>query len=396
MERLEQKLLVQKIERGVVIDHITPCKGFLIYNILNPDPGSTAVIAKNVPSTKLGRKDLVKIEGEYITSSLVNVIALISPTATINIISDWSVKSKERVNPPREVVGVIDCRNPSCGSKGPNSRFSVNLNTESLELTTLKCGSCGYVYYYEDAVKEISQRASSGILVSRTRVQRELLDLLVKKGGLRYRQKFRLKSGRVSPYFINMGALNDGESLSKLRWIFASYIALLLKENILEDFDFVFGPAYKGINLASLVCEGLKEYYGINKRFLYDRKEVKEYGDVRMDGSIVGSEYFQPGQKILIVDDTVTTGRTKVASIKKLDSLGSHRVVAVVVAVDRQETSEEEGISAVEYLEKTLGVRVHPILTASSIYEMIKSGLSQEEREDWVRYYRDYGVVKLS
>ncbi|MEM4421950.1 MAG: aspartate carbamoyltransferase regulatory subunit, partial [Candidatus Caldarchaeum sp.] len=139
MERLEQKLLVQKIERGVVIDHITPCKGFLIYNILNPDPGSTAVIAKNVPSTKLGRKDLVKIEGEYITSSLVNVIALISPTATINIISDWSVKSKERVNPPREVVGVIDCRNPSCGSKGPNSRFSVNLNTENLELTTLKC-----------------------------------------------------------------------------------------------------------------------------------------------------------------------------------------------------------------------------------------------------------------
>ncbi len=193
-----------------------------------------------------------------------------------------------------------------------------------------------------------------------------------------------------------MGALNDGESLSKLRWIFASYIALLLKENILEDFDFVFGPAYKGINLASLVCEGLKEYYGINKRFLYDRKEVKEYGDVAMDGSIVGSEYFQPGQKILIVDDTVTTGRTKAASIKKLDSLGSHRVVAVVVAVDRQETSEEEEVSAVEYLEKTLGVKVHPILTASSIYEMIKGELPPEEREDWIRYYRDYGVVKLS
>jgi aspartate carbamoyltransferase regulatory subunit len=92
-----EKLLVEKIEKAVVIDHITPCKGFQVYNIFNPDPDSTAVIAKNVPSRKYGRKDLVKIEGEYITSTLVNIIALIGPTATINIISDWKVKSKERV-----------------------------------------------------------------------------------------------------------------------------------------------------------------------------------------------------------------------------------------------------------------------------------------------------------
>ncbi|MDW8063647.1 MAG: orotate phosphoribosyltransferase [Candidatus Caldarchaeum sp.] len=395
MERPEEKLLVQKIERGIVIDHIAPCKGVLIYSILNPDPGSTAVIAKNVPSAKHGRKDLVKIEGEYITSSLVNVIALISPTATINIISDWRVKSKERVKPPKEVVGVIDCRNPSCMSKGPNSRFSVELNP-SIELTTLRCTHCGYIYYYEDAVREITQKASSGILVSRSRVRRELLDLLVRKGGLRYHQRFRLKSGRLSPYFVNVGALNDGESLAKLRWIFASYIALLLQEGLIEDFDFVFGPAYKAINLASLTCEGLKEYYAINKRFLYDRKEVKNYGDVSMDGSIVGSEYFSPGQKILIVDDTITTGKTKIASLNKLSTLGDPKIVAVVVAVDRQEVSEEGGLSAVEYLEKHLGVKIFPILPASTIYEMIKQDLSPEERTDWISYYNEYGVVKLS
>jgi aspartate carbamoyltransferase regulatory subunit len=123
-----EKLLVEKIEKGVVIDHITPCKGFLVYNIFNPDPDSTAVIAKNVPSRKYGRKDLVKIEGEYITSTLVNIIALIAPTATINIISDWKVKSKERVKPPEQLVGVIDCRNPACGSKGPSSVFTLQLN----------------------------------------------------------------------------------------------------------------------------------------------------------------------------------------------------------------------------------------------------------------------------
>jgi orotate phosphoribosyltransferase len=355
-----EKLLVEKIEKGVVIDRITPCKGFLVYNIFNPDPDSTAVIAKNVPSRKYGRKDLVKIEGEYITSTLVNIIALIAPIATINIISDWKVKSKERVKPPEQLVGVIDCRNPACGSKGPSSVFTLQLNP-ILEHSSLRCSLCGYTYYYEDAVREITQKAHSGILVSRNRVKRELITLLIKKGGLRIHQSFRLKSGRVSPYFINMGALNDGDSLAKLRWVFASYIALLLKEGLINDFDFVFGPAYKGINLASLTCEGLKEYYGINKRFLYDRKEVKNYGDVSMDGAIVGSEYFRPGQSILIVDDTITTGKTKVVSFERLSALGEHRIEAVVVAVDRQETAEEYGMSAVQYLEKTFSVKIFPI-----------------------------------
>jgi len=390
-----EKLLVEKIERGVVIDHITPCKGFLIYNILNPDPDSTAVVAKNVASKKYGRKDLVKIEGEYITSSLVNVIALISPTATINIISESKVKSKERVKPPEELVGVIDCRNPSCISKGPNSRFIVQLNPQ-LELSSIRCHYCGYTYYYDDAVKEITRKAFSGILVSRSRIQRELLTLLVKKGGLRYHQQFKLKSGRLSPYFVNVGALNDGESLAKLRWIFASYIALLLKEGFIEDFDFVFGPAYKGINLASLTCEGLREYYGINKRFLYDRKEIKDYGDVSMDSTIVGAEYFQKGQRILIVDDTITTGRTKIQSFERLSILGEHKVVAVVVAVDRQETSEEEGVSAVEYIQRKLGMKIFSILPASTMYEMIKRELTPEEQRQWIEYYEKYGAVRLA
>jgi len=149
----------------------------------------------------------------------------------------------------------------------------------------------------------VTQKAHSGILVSRNRDKRELITLLIKKGGLRIHQSFRLKSGRVSPYFINMGALNDGESLAKLRWVFGSYIALLLEEGLINDFDFVFGPAYKGINLASLTCEGLKEYYGINKRFLYDRKEVKNYGDVSMDGAI--AKYCGMSETSTVTDSSV-------------------------------------------------------------------------------------------
>jgi orotate phosphoribosyltransferase len=227
----------------------------------------------------------------------------------------------------------------------------------------------------------VTQKAHSGILVSRNRDKRELITLLIKKGGLRIHQSFRLKSGRVSPYFINMGALNDGESLAKLRWVFGSYIALLLEEGLINYFDFVFGPAYKGITLASLTCEGLKEYYGINKRFLYDRKEVKNYGDVSMDGAIVGSEYFRPGQSILIVSRRYDNdGEDQSCFLRETLLHRRAQDRSCVVAVDRQETAEEYGMSAVQYLEKTFSVKIFPILPASEIYEMIKRDLSPEER----------------
>ncbi|MEM4574226.1 MAG: phosphoribosyltransferase family protein, partial [Candidatus Caldarchaeum sp.] len=108
------------------------------------------------------------------------------------------------------------------------------------------------------------------------------------------------------------------------------------------------------------------------------------------------SEYYTPGRKILIVDDTVTTGQTKLASFQKLSRLGNPKIVGVVVAVDRQEVSEEEKTSAVEFLEKALGVKIFPILSATNIYEMVKHELSPEERAEWIKYYDGYGVVKLS
>jgi len=388
-----KKMLVSKIERGIVIDHISPCKGLQILKLLNPGPEATVVMAKNVASTKFGRKDLVKIEGEYLTSTQVDMIALISPTATVNIIESREVKEKKEVRPPSELRHLIDCRNPLCPSKGLLSRFVVVLK-EPLEHSYFECKACGHRVYYEEGIEEVLKGASAGILISREKVQAALLDLLTKKGGLRLGQKFRLKSGRVSPFFVNLGALNDGESLSRLRWVLAGFVRVLLDEGKLKDFDFVFGPAYKGINLAALTCEGLNEYIGLNRRYLYDRKEEKLYGDTTMDRQIVGGEYFKEGQRVLVVDDTVTTGQTKIESIRKLSALGSHELVGVVVCVDRQETSGEAG-SAAEHVKRKLGVEVHSILTATDIYHMIKGMLSDEERAAWLDYYAKYGAVKL-
>ena len=198
---------------------------------------------------------------------------------------------------------------------------------------------------------------------------------------------------------MNLGALTDGESLAAVKWAFASYIVLLMEQGSLGDFDYVFGPSYKGIGLAALTCEGLNELYGMDKRYMYDRKEAKDYGDISADKVIVGASYFQQGQRILVVDDTMTTGTTKVESIEKLKLLGDHEVAGIILAVDRHErmgdTENVEELSAVQYLEDVLGLNVFSIQNIKTIYSLIKDSLDKDIRELWLDYYDKYGVEKL-
>ena len=405
----DRQLLVSKIENGIVIDHIPAGKAFLVLKLLKVDPSVRALIAQNVESRSQGTKDFIKIEGSYLTSREVDLIAFVAPKASINIIEDWTVKEKRRVHRPEHIEGIFKCPNPLCLTNAqytpPRTRFKVEGNGD-VESIKLYCSYCGSILYYGSILEDLKGQdfiLEGGGLVSKERIEQVFLDLLVRKGALRLLpspdEPFILKSGRPSPYFVNLGALTDGESLAAVKWAFASYIVLLMEQGSLGDFDYVFGPSYKGIGLAALTCEGLNELYGMDKRYMYDRKEAKDYGDISADKVIVGASYFQQGQRILVVDDTMTTGTTKVEIIEKLKLLGDHEVAGIILAVDRHErmgdTENVEELSAVQYLEDVLGLNVFSIQNIKTIYSLIKDSLDKDIRELWLDYYDKYGVEKL-
>jgi orotate phosphoribosyltransferase len=237
--------------------------------------------------------------------------------------------------------------------------------------------------------------------------KREFLDLLLKKNALKIAKDtnsfFKLKSSRMSPTFVSIGALTDGESLAMLKQSYSRAALEGVQNGVLKDFQYVFGPAYKGINLCALTCEGLYENFGKNTCYLYDRKEEKAYGEATQgtDASkvIVGAEKFVQGGSILLVDDVITTGQAKYEALDKIKLLGNYQIAGMVIAVDRQEllgnTHNGGSRSAVQTLEAELGIKTVAILTMQEIFSLIKDTLEKSVQQAWIAYYKQYGAVRM-
>lgn len=193
--------------------------------------------------------------------------------------------------------------------------------------------------------------------------------------------EFKLKSGRVSPYFFNAGAFASGAALAALGRCYASCI---VASGI--EFDVLLGPAYKGIPLAAATAIALADHHGIDTPFVYNRKEAKTHGE---GGQLVGGPL---AGRVLVIDDVITAGTAVREVIAMIEAAGA-QLAGVVIGLDRQERGSGE-LSAVQELEKTHGVPVHGIIAMPNIIDYLES---QEDSPPGalqsLRNYREqYGV----
>ena len=145
----EKELLVRKIENGTVIDHVPANLGLKVASLLNLDKSnSTSVILMNVPSKKLGRKDVVKVENRELTEKEVSRIALIAPNATLNIIRNWEVVEKRKISLPEVLEGVVKCPNKNCITN--YEEVETKFLLEEKEPLKLRCYFCERIFTRED------------------------------------------------------------------------------------------------------------------------------------------------------------------------------------------------------------------------------------------------------
>ena len=151
----EVTLRVSKIRNGTVIDHITSGHALDVVKILGitGKSGNIVTIAMNVPSKRMGKKDIVKIEGRELKAEEVDKIALIAPNATINIIRDYKVVEKKRVQLPKVIKNIVRCANPACISNS-NEPVQPIFYVESQEPLYLKCHYCGYLMERDEILKQ--------------------------------------------------------------------------------------------------------------------------------------------------------------------------------------------------------------------------------------------------
>ncbi|SDT07108.1 orotate phosphoribosyltransferase [Pseudomonas oryzae] len=209
--------------------------------------------------------------------------------------------------------------------------------------------------------------------------QREFIRFAIERGVLRFGE-FTLKSGRTSPYFFNAGLFNSGLALARLGRFYAEAVQA---SGI--DFDVLFGPAYKGIPLASATAIALAEQHGRDLPWCFNRKEAKDHGE---GGSLVGAPL---AGRALIVDDVITAG-TAIREVMQIIQAQGARAAGVLIALNREERGQGE-LSAIQEVERDFGIPVVSIVSLSQVLDYLAQDPELNKHLPAVEAYRaQYGI----
>lgn len=219
--------------------------------------------------------------------------------------------------------------------------------------------------------------------------KQDFIEFLAASNALQFGD-FTLKSGRQSPYFVNTGLFETGEQIARL----GNYYAAAIKDAYGDNFDFLYGPAYKGISLCVVTAMSLATDFNINKGYTFNRKEIKDHGDKKL---LLGHTPVN-GDRVVIIDDVITDGGALIESMELLENVAKLKYTGVILSVNRQEKTKE-GKNAVENFQSSYNMPINFIVTVTDIMEHLHNRkindhvlLDDAKLQQMKDYLAEYGV----
>ncbi len=213
----------------------------------------------------------------------------------------------------------------------------------------------------------------------------EFIDFMIESDVLKFGD-FTLKSGRKSPFFMNAGAYVTGSQLKKL----GEYYAKAIHEHYGDDFDVLFGPAYKGIPLGVATVIAFSNLYGKEIRYCSNRKEEKDHGDA---GILLGSK-IKDGDRVVIIEDVTTSGKSIEETFPIIEAQGDIEILGLMVSLNRMEKGLSSNKCALDEIKEKYGFDANAIVSMDEVVEYLteKGQLDEDTKKRIDEYYEEYGA----
>ena len=221
--------------------------------------------------------------------------------------------------------------------------------------------------------------------------KQEFIDFMVESDVLKFGE-FTLKSGRKSPFFMNAGAYVTGSQLMRL----GEYYAKAIHETYGDDFDVLFGPAYKGIPISVVTAVAFSKLYGKEVRYCSDRKEEKDHGADK--GSFLGSK-LQDGDRVVMIEDVTTSGKSMEETVPKVKGAADVEIIGLMVSLNRMEKGLETDKCALDEIQEKYGFPANAIVSMADVVECLYNRpcqgrliIDDKMKEAIDKYYEQYGA----